>query len=72
MKLPKTDIDGGSVMETQRLKQAVILKGSPKGFFNPVIPRVFWQPTPQLRPAHTVNPESRDDFALKSRIPSVK
>ena len=50
MKLPKTDNDGGSVMETQRLKQAVILKGYPKGFFNPVIPRVFWQPTPSSVP----------------------
>ena len=46
MKIPKTDKDGGSVMETQRLKQAVILREFPKGFFNPVIPRVFWQPTP--------------------------
>ena len=72
MKIPKTDKDGGSVMETQRLKQAVILREFPKGFFNPVIPRVFWQPTPQLRPAHTVNPQTRPDFALKSRIPSVK
>ena len=50
MTLPKTDNNGGSVMETQRLKQAVILKGSPKGFFNPVIPRVFWQPTPSSVP----------------------
>ena len=53
--------DGGFVMETWR-KQAVILTGSPIGFFNPVIPTqnfvqshnpegVFWHPTSQAYPS---------------------
>ena len=40
MKLPKTDNDEGSVMESQRLKQAVILKGSPSLSSVPRIPTI--------------------------------
>ena len=43
--------------------------GSPIGFFNPVIPRAIFGIPP---PAHTFNPESLPDFAVKSRIPSFK
>ena len=68
MKFSKTASDGGSVMETRR-KQAFILRVSPIGFFAPVIPRVIFGIPP---PAHTFNPKSRSDFALKSRIPSFK
>ena len=56
-----------------------ILRGSPIGFFNPVIPtRNFMQSrNPEgyfgiPPPAHIFNPESRPNFALKSRIPSFK
>ena len=69
MKFSKPASDGGSVMETRR-KQAFILRGSPIRFFTSVIPtRVIFGIPP---PAHTFNPKSRSDFALKSRIPSFK
>ena len=55
MKFSKPASDGGSVIETRR-KQAFILRGSPIGFFTPIIPTqnflqsrdpegYFWHPT---------------------------
>ena len=44
-------------------------RGFPIGSFNPLNPRVIFGVPP---PAHNFNPESRLDFAFKSRIPSFK
>ena len=44
------------------------MRGSLIGFFNPVIPRVIFG----IQLLSTFNPESRPDFALKSRIPRFK
>ena len=53
--------------------------GSLIGFFNPVIPTQNFGQSRNLEgyfgtppSAHTFNPESRPDFALKSQIPSLK
>ena len=59
MKFLKTASEGESVMETQR-KQAFILRGSPIGFFTPVIPiQNFMQ---------SRNPEG---FFLASHLPRI-
>ena len=44
---------------------ALLTSYSPIEFFNPVIPRVIFGTPP---PAHTFNPETLPDFAVKSRI----
>ena len=68
MKFSKTASDGGSVIETRR-KQTFILRGSPIGFFTPVIPTQNFMQSCNPEgyffgippPAHTFNPKSRSE-----------
>ena len=67
--LPRSPRETMEMIEWWGKTRGVCFKrGSLIGFFNPVIPRVIFG----IQLLSTFNPESRPDFALKSRIPSFK